>query len=131
MEAETGELNEGQPLYLKDTLVDSNESPYDQAAHAQIRSRVEYELRQIDEPFRSVVILRDIEGFSYEEVAEILGIQLGTVKSRLMRGRAQLKTRLASYAEASAARGSANGSSSAPRRDKFPHGMGRTTTEAV
>ncbi len=48
--------------------------------------------------------LRDIEGFSYEEVAEILGVNLGTVKSRLMRGRAYLKARLAGFAEAAAKR---------------------------
>ena len=100
IETETGEQSEGQPLCLKDTLVDAQQSPYDQAAHEEIRSRVESELRQVDEPFRTAVILRDIEGFSYEEVAEILGVQLGTVKSRLMRGRAQLKERLASYAAA-------------------------------
>jgi RNA polymerase sigma-70 factor, ECF subfamily len=46
--------------------------------------------------------LRDIEGFSYEEVAEILGVNIGTVKSRLMRGRAHLKERLASFARAAA-----------------------------
>jgi RNA polymerase sigma-70 factor, ECF subfamily len=60
---------------------------------------VEEELRQIPEPFHAVVVLRDIEGFSYEEVAEILGVNLGTVKSRLMRGRAYLKARLAGFAE--------------------------------
>ena len=49
-------------------------------------------------------MLRDIEGFSYEEVAEILGVNLGTVKSRLMRGRAHLKARLAGFAEAAAKR---------------------------
>jgi RNA polymerase sigma-70 factor, ECF subfamily len=49
-------------------------------------------------------VLRDIEGFSYEEVAEILGVNLGTVKSRLMRGRAHLKARLAGFAEAAAKR---------------------------
>jgi RNA polymerase sigma-70 factor (ECF subfamily) len=51
-----------------------------------------------------VVVLRDIEGFSYEEVAEIVGVNLGTVKSRLMRGRAHLKARLAGFAEAAAKR---------------------------
>jgi len=61
-------------------------------------------LRQIPEPFHAVVVLRDIEGFSYEEVAEILGVNLGTVKSRLMRGRAHLKARLAGFAEAAAKR---------------------------
>ena len=46
--------------------------------------------------FRSkvIVVLRDIQGFSYEEIAEILGISLGTVKSRLNRARAALKERL-------------------------------------
>jgi RNA polymerase sigma-70 factor (ECF subfamily) len=65
---------------------------------------VEEELRDVPEPFQTVVVLRDIEGFSYEEVAEILNINLGTVKSRLMRGRAYLKERLAAYAEAAAKR---------------------------
>jgi len=56
----------------------------------------------VPEPFRSTVILRDIEGFVYEEVAEMLGVNLGTVKSRLMRGRACLKKLLvASNAERS------------------------------
>jgi RNA polymerase sigma-70 factor, ECF subfamily len=109
IESETGEQNEGQPLYLKDTLIDGHDSPYDQAAREQIRSRVEQELRQIDEPFRTVVILRDIEGFSYEEVAEILDAQLGTVKSRLMRGRAQLKARLDAVAEAATERRTGRG----------------------
>jgi RNA polymerase sigma-70 factor (ECF subfamily) len=74
------------------------------AAHEEVRARVEEELRSVPEPFQAVVVLRDIEGFSYEEMAEILGVNLGTVKSRLMRGRAHLKARLAGYAEAAAKR---------------------------
>jgi RNA polymerase sigma-70 factor (ECF subfamily) len=49
-------------------------------------------------------VLRDIEGFAYEEIAEILHTNLGTVKSRLMRGRAHLKAQLAPYVEAAAKR---------------------------
>lgn len=104
IEAETGHSADGQPLCIKDTLVDLNESPFDLAAHAEIRARVEAELREISEPFRTVLILRDIEGLAYEEIAEILNVQLGTVKSRLMRGRAQIKARLAPFAEAAAKR---------------------------
>ena len=100
IEAETGESNEGQPLCIKDTLVDQHESPFDMAERAEIRARVEAELREIPEPFRTVVILRDLEGLAYEEVAEILNLNLGTVKSRLLRGRAHLKSRLAAFAEA-------------------------------
>jgi RNA polymerase sigma-70 factor, ECF subfamily len=108
IETEFGETNDGHSLCLRDTLVDAHESPFDLAAQEEVRARVEEELRQVPEPFQAVVVLRDIEGFSYEEVAEILGVNLGTVKSRLMRGRAHLKARLAGFAEASAKRPSSN-----------------------
>jgi RNA polymerase sigma-70 factor (ECF subfamily) len=104
IETEFGETSNGHRLCLKDTLVDAHESPFDMAAHEEVRARVEEELRGVPEPFQAVVVLRDIEGFSYEEVAEILGVNLGTVKSRLMRGRAHLKARLAGFAEAAAKR---------------------------
>jgi RNA polymerase sigma-70 factor, ECF subfamily len=107
IETEFGENNDGQSLCLKDTLVDAHESPFDRAASEEVRAKVEEELRRVPEPFHAVVVLRDIEGFSYEEVAEILGVNLGTVKSRLMRGRACLKARLAGFAEAAAKRPSA------------------------
>ena len=108
IEAETGRSADGHPLFIKDTLVDDNESPFDLAAHAEIRARVEAELREIAEPFRMILILRDIEGLAYDEIAEILNINLGTVKSRLMRGRAQIKARLAPFAEAAAKRPSSS-----------------------
>ena len=54
------------------------------------------------EPFRTTLILRDIEGFVYEEVAEMQGVNLGTVKSRLVRGRACLKALLTAQADAHA-----------------------------
>ncbi len=104
IETELGESSDGQPLCLKDTLLDGHDSPFDRVAQEEIRAKVEEELRGIPEPFQAVVVLRDIEGFSYEEVAEILGVNLGTVKSRLMRGRAHLKARLAEFAEAAAKR---------------------------
>ncbi len=101
IEAETGESSEGQPLCIRDTLIDEQDSPFEMAAQSEIRAQVEAELRQVPDPFRTVVILRDIEGLAYEEIAEILGVNLGTVKSRLMRGRAALKARLAPFVEAS------------------------------
>jgi RNA polymerase sigma-70 factor (ECF subfamily) len=81
----------GTPVRLKEMLVDPAESPYDIAVHAENRARVEAALSQVPEPFRTTLILRDIEGFVYEEVAEMQGVNLGTVKSRLVRGRAFLK----------------------------------------
>jgi RNA polymerase sigma-70 factor (ECF subfamily) len=71
--------------------VDPAESPYEMAVHEENRERVEAALGQVPEPFRTTLVLRDIEGFVYEEVAEIQGVNLGTVKSRLVRGRAFLK----------------------------------------
>ena len=76
------------------SLVDQGESPLELLAHEEIRTRVEEELRQVPEPYRTTVLLRDIEGLSYEEIAEVLQVSLGTVKSRLIRGREALKKRL-------------------------------------
>ncbi len=63
------------------------------------RARVEAALAKVPEPFRTTLILRDIEGFVYEEVAEMQGVNLGTVKSRLVRGRACLKAILTARRE--------------------------------
>ena len=95
IEQEIGEGNCGSSLKLKETLVDPGESPFEMALHEENRVRVEAALSQVPEPFRTTLILRDIEGFVYEEVAEIQGVNLGTVKSRLVRGRALLKAILA------------------------------------
>ncbi len=55
-------------------------------------------LEQVPEPFRAAVILADLEEFSYKEIAEILGIPVGTVMSRLYRGRRHLQRLLWDYA---------------------------------
>jgi len=79
---------------LCDTLADPGESPLEICAHEEIRARVEKELKQVPEPYRTTVVLRDIEGLAYEEIADVLQISLGTVKSRLIRGRENLRKRL-------------------------------------
>ena len=82
---------------LEDCLIDRGESPFERAAHEEVRARVEGELAQVAEPYRTTVILRDLEEMSYEEIAEIMQVSLGTVKSRLTRGRVALKERLKPY----------------------------------
>lgn len=77
------------------SLADGSCSPFDRAVQQEVRERVEAALRKVPEAFRTVVVLREIEGFAYEEIAEILDVNLGTVKSRLTRGRAALRTLLA------------------------------------
>ena len=85
--------------------MDPAESPFEMAVHAENRARVEAALKQVPEPFRTTLILRDIEGFVYEEVAEMQGVNLGTVKSRLVRGRACLKAILTASAAGRSAAG--------------------------
>lgn len=97
MEPAPGEAGAEPGLGLKDLLVDQGESPFESAAHQEVRARVEEELRQVSEPYRTTVILRDLEEMSYEEIAEVTEVSLGTVKSRLTRGREALKQRLAPY----------------------------------
>jgi hypothetical protein len=58
---------------------------------------VEEALRGVPEPYRTALILRDLEEMSYEEIAEVLAISLGTVKSRITRGRNALRKRLTGY----------------------------------
>jgi len=81
-------------LCLGDTLADNGRSPFERAAEQETKLRVEAALQKLPENFRTVVVLREIEGFAYDEIAEILNIHIGTVKSRLLRGRAALKSHL-------------------------------------
>jgi RNA polymerase sigma-70 factor (ECF subfamily) len=104
--------DEGLPLIA--TLADSGGSPYDHAAQAELRRRVEAALQMVPEVFRTVVVLREIEGFAYEEIAEILNVNIGTVKSRLTRGRSALRAILTE----SATNYSASPTSGAPSNRK-------------
>ena len=52
-----------------------------------MQQAVQQALLKVPQSFRSAVILRDLEGMSYEEVAEVLAVTVGTVKSRILRGR--------------------------------------------
>jgi len=79
---------------LKDKLVDEGKSPLQNVCDEELRARVETELRALTEPYRTTVMLRDIEELSYEQIAEVMQTSLGTVKSRLVRGREALRKRL-------------------------------------
>src|SRR5271154_6035800 len=72
-------------------LKDSEASPLEQCETHEMQATVRRALAQIPEIFRGAMILRDLEGLSYEEVAEVLEVSVGTVKSRILRGRRLLK----------------------------------------
>jgi RNA polymerase sigma-70 factor (ECF subfamily) len=78
-------------------MSDLDHSPFEHAMHEEVRAKVERELLEVPEPYRTTVLLRDIEGLAYEEIAEVLQVSLGTVKSRLTRGRDCLRKRLVPY----------------------------------
>ena len=72
-------------------IEDASGTPFDQAASHEVQQAVQHALLKVPEVFRSAVILRDLEGMSYEEVAEVLTVTVGTVKSRILRGRRMLR----------------------------------------
>ena len=76
------------------TLAESSQNPEQQTLAHERELALRSALQKVGRAYRETVILRDIEGFTYEEIATTLGINVGTVKSRLARGRQELKRKL-------------------------------------
>jgi RNA polymerase sigma-70 factor, ECF subfamily len=74
-----------------DVTPDPGPSPFDFALDRETHLLIQRALEEVSPIFRTAVVLRDIEGLGYEEIAEILQISLGTVKSRILRGREALR----------------------------------------
>lgn len=86
------EVDEETGSQLKDYLVDGNSlEPSELAAKKEVSSLILKALEKLDPQQRAVVVLRDIEQMSYNEIAETLDIEIGTVKSRIARGRKNLR----------------------------------------
>jgi RNA polymerase sigma-70 factor, ECF subfamily len=75
-------------------LPDAKATPFDECAMHEMQAKVRKALATVPPKFRSAVILRDLEGLAYEEIAEVLEVSVGTVKSRILRGRRILKENL-------------------------------------
>lgn len=88
-----------QPLSnsINAALVDKHKSPFENVADHELQVEVAQALRKVAEPYRTAIVLRDIEELSYDEIADITQVSLGTVKSRITRGREALRKKLAEY----------------------------------
>ncbi len=75
---------------LEDRLTDKRPSQEQHVAGLQLRARVQDALKQLSPELREAVILRDLEDMDYKEIAQVLNIPEGTVKSRISRGRGEL-----------------------------------------
>ncbi len=95
----TGELNEASEREAQDAQPSSIrphvDGPDAVLEGLELERAVQSGIAQLDEEHRVLIILRDVEDLSYEEIAAITGLELGTVKSRLHRARLQLKEYLA------------------------------------
>ncbi|MFN8614812.1 MAG: sigma-70 family RNA polymerase sigma factor [Vampirovibrionales bacterium] len=78
-------------------VVDPAPRPEHLALGSELDAVIYQAIQQLPEPFRTAVVLRDIQGLNYDEIAELMGCNLGTVKSRLARARDRLQTQLAPY----------------------------------
>jgi len=93
------EADPGETQGYQDWLPDPGRSPFETAVDRETREMIEQALAKVNTPFRAALVLREIEGLSYEEIADILEISLGTVKSRILRGRDALRKHLAGRLE--------------------------------
>ena len=96
----TAPVGHGDLPGFAERLRDPGWTPFEQAQRREHRDILNDALREINPRFRQAVVLRDIAGFSYAEIASTLDISLGTVKSRILRGRLALKRRLMRHAPA-------------------------------
>ena len=76
---------------FENTFSDPGRSPFDLTLDHEKRALIEEALDKLNPNFRAAVILRDVEDLSYEEIAVVLDVSLGTVKSRILRGREALR----------------------------------------
>jgi len=84
---------------------DPGPSPETSALRGELRGQLEQALLELPDDWRSVVILADVHGLSYEEVAQAVGVPVGTVKSRLSRARGRLRDLLRAAREPSSVPG--------------------------
>jgi RNA polymerase sigma factor (sigma-70 family) len=81
-------------------IISESPSPDDDLSMREFYEHLQSAIADLPEAFRTTIVLREIEGMAYEEIAEITGVSLGTVKSRIARARLKLQSVLQNYLEA-------------------------------
>ena len=80
-----------------ETMADSQDQPEDRVLQSELVEEVHQALEQLSAEHRAVIVLREIEGCEYEQIAEILEVSLGTIRSRLHRARSEMRRLLRGY----------------------------------
>ena len=93
------------PRALEDGEMDweiagDNPGPDEDLTTREFYDQLRLAIADLPEVFRTTIVLREIQGMPYEEIAEITGVSLGTVKSRIARARQRLQSQLQSYMDA-------------------------------
>ncbi|HBH18584.1 MAG TPA: RNA polymerase subunit sigma [Cyanobacteria bacterium UBA9579] len=80
-------------------IIDLAKMPEETTLGGELDTKIKEAIENLPEQFRLVIVLRELQGLSYEEIAEITGTNIGTVKSRLARARAKLQEHIKPYLE--------------------------------
>ena len=91
-----GSENESNPSR---DIADTGKMPEEKTLHKELDEVIRESIDNLPEQFRTVVVLRELQGLSYEEIAELTKTNIGTVKSRLARARAKLQEQIKPYLE--------------------------------
>ena len=78
---------------------DDSASPEKKVMQNEIRKSIAKGIQELPEDMRSAIIMRDIHGYSYDEIADALNVNVGTIKSRISRGREKLREKLSNFSE--------------------------------
>ncbi|MDX2083981.1 MAG: sigma-70 family RNA polymerase sigma factor [Candidatus Melainabacteria bacterium] len=99
MDAAPAYEDEGDGANPTQDIPDSSTSPERQVLHGELDEKIRQAIADLPEQFRTMIVLREVQGLSYEEIASLTNTNLGTVKSRLARARLRLQEQLKPYLE--------------------------------
>jgi len=93
------ELDDGETLETPFWIEDDAPNPEEQTEEAELQEAIQHCINELDEKFRTILVLVDVEGLDYETAADAVGSPLGTVKSRLARARDRVQECLQGFRE--------------------------------